>query len=172
MRPRPIAPRSPVTSRSSSSSWPRKIASSRKPSPITGRHQVSSTSRAFDCAGRFSKDIERGRREIISDLLEVLDNLDRAIEAAHQPTAQPEALLKGIEMVHRQFVSKLEGLGVTRIDVGTGPFDPAVHEAVTTVPASPAAQDGTIVGIIRHGYSIGGDVLRPAAVAVAQASRP
>lgn len=75
-------------------------------------------------------------------------------------------------MVHRQFLSKLEGLGVTRIDVGTGPFDPAVHEAVTTVPASPSAQDGAIVGIIRHGYSIGGDVLRPAAVAVAQASRP
>src|SRR5262245_46434862 len=69
-----------------------------------------------------SKDVERGRREILSDLLEVLDNLDRAIDSARQPAAPPAALLQGIEMVQRQFLSKLEGLGVTRIDVDAGPF--------------------------------------------------
>jgi molecular chaperone GrpE len=115
-----------------------------------------------------SKDIERGRRELISEMLDVLDNLDRAIDSARQPAAQQDALVKGIEMVQRQFLSKLDGLGVTRIDVGSGPFDPAVHEAVTTVPAASPDQDGAIVGIIRHGYKIGQDVLRPAAVAVAK----
>src|SRR5262245_45118829 len=49
-----------------------------------------------------SKDIERGRREIISELLEVLDNLDRAIDSASRPAA-PDALLQGIQMVQRQF---------------------------------------------------------------------
>src|SRR5262245_39017073 len=62
-----------------------------------------------------SKDIERGRREIIADLLEVLDNLDRAIEAPNATTS-PEALLQGVELVRRQFLAKLDGLGVRRID--------------------------------------------------------
>ena len=55
-----------------------------------------------------SKDIERGRREILADLLEVVDNLDRAIDAARQ-AASPDALLQGVEMVRRQFLAKLEG---------------------------------------------------------------
>ena len=101
-------------------------------------------------------------------MLEVLDNLDRAIDSARQPAATADSLRKGIEMVQRQFLSKLESLGVARIDVGTGPFDPTIHEAVTTVPAAAGAPDGAIVGVIRHGYTIGGEVLRPAAVAVAK----
>ncbi len=115
-----------------------------------------------------SKDVERGRREILSDLLEVLDNLDRALDASRQ-TPSSEALLQGVEMVQRQFISKLEGLGVTRIESAGGSFDPAVHEAVSTVPAASPEDDGRIVGVIRHGYRIGGDVLRPASVAVARA---
>jgi molecular chaperone GrpE len=114
-----------------------------------------------------SKDVERGRREILADLLEVVDNLDRAIDSAHR-TASQDALLQGIEMVRRQFLAKLEGLGVKRIDAVGQPFDPALHEAVSTVPVSVPEDDGRIVGIIRHGYRIGDDILRPASVAVAQ----
>jgi molecular chaperone GrpE len=114
------------------------------------------------------KDIERGRREILADLLDVVDNLDRALDAARQPRATTDALLQGVEMVRRQFLAKLEGLGVTRIDVEEQRFDPEVHEAITTVPASAPDDDGMIVGVIRHGYRIGDDVLRPAAVAVAK----
>lgn len=122
-----------------------------------------------------SKDIERGRREILADLLEVVDNLDRAIHSAGQsatpevPSAGPaQALLQGVEMVRRQFLAKLEAFGVTRIDAEDQQFDPEVHEAVTTVPAPTPDRDGVIVGIIRHGYRIGEDVLRPASVAVAK----
>jgi molecular chaperone GrpE len=114
-----------------------------------------------------AKDIERGRREILADLLEVVDNLDRAIESA-RPAASPDALLQGVEMVRRQFLSKLEGLGVKRIGVANVVFDPSVHEAVTTVPAASPDEDGRVVGVVRHGYTIGDDVLRPAAVAVAK----
>jgi molecular chaperone GrpE len=114
-----------------------------------------------------SKDVERGRREILSDLLEVVDNLDRAIESARQG-ATPASLLQGVEMVRRQFLAKLEGLGVTRIEVADQPFDPSVHEAITTVPSTSPDQDGHIVGVVRQGYRIGDDVLRPASVAVAK----
>ncbi len=114
-----------------------------------------------------SKDVERARREILADLLEVVDNLDRAIDSARQ-TSSPDALLQGVEMVRRQFLSKLEGLGVKPIDTQTQ-FDPELHEAITTVPAASPDQEGTIVGVVRRGYRIGDDVLRPAAVAVAKA---
>jgi molecular chaperone GrpE len=114
-----------------------------------------------------SKDIERGRREILADLLDVVDNLDRAIEAAGRSTS-PEALLQGVEMVRRQFLSKLEGLGVRRIESEGVSFDPLRHEAVSTVPAATPEDDGRVVGVVRHGYTIGDDVLRPASVAVAK----
>ena len=114
-----------------------------------------------------SKDIERTRREILSELLEVVDNLDRALDAARRsPSA--DALLEGVEMVRRQFLSKLEGLGVKPIDSTDTRFDPALHEAISTVPAAAPEQDGMVVGVIRQGYRIGDDVLRPAAVAVAK----
>ena len=116
-----------------------------------------------------SKEIERGRREMLADLLEVVDNLDRALGAARRAPS-PDALLRGVEMVHRQLLGKLEGFGVRRIDAEGQPFDPALHEAVSTVPAPTPDHDGLIVGIVRHGYRIGDDVLRPAAVAVAKAT--
>ncbi len=117
-----------------------------------------------------SKDVERGRREILADLLEVVDNFDRAIDSARQsPSSEAQALLQGVEMVRRQFLAKLEGFGVKRIEAQDQPFDPEVHEAITTVPAPTPDHDGVIVGVIRHGYRIGDDVLRPASVAVAKA---
>ena len=118
-----------------------------------------------------SKDLERGRREILADLLDVVDNLDRAIDAARASTGpdKMDALLQGVELVRRQFLNKLEGFGVTRIDSEGQRFDPSLHEAISTLPAASPEQDGLILGVVRHGYRIGDDVLRPAAVAVAKA---
>ena len=118
-----------------------------------------------------SKDIERTRREILAELLEVVDNLERALESA-KAGATPDALVQGVEMVRRQFLAKLEGFGVTRIEVADQQFDPTIHEAVSSVPAASPEQDGLVVGTIRTGYRIGDDVLRPAAVAVAKALTP
>jgi molecular chaperone GrpE len=115
-----------------------------------------------------SKDIERARRDILSDLLDVVDNLDRAIDSARQG-ASADAVLQGVEMVRRQFLAKLEGLGVKRIESDQQPFDPSLHEAISSVPAASADQDGLVVGTVRPGYKIGDEVLRPAAVAVAKA---
>ena len=112
-----------------------------------------------------AKDVERARRDVLAELLEVVDNLDRAVDAAG-PTASLESVVQGIEMVRRQFIAKLEALGVSRVDATGQPFDPQVHEAVTTVPAASPEEDGIVMGVIRHGYRMGDDVLRPASVAV------
>ena len=112
-----------------------------------------------------SKDVDRARREVLSEMLEVVDNLDRAVDAAAKAPSV-EAVVQGVDLVRRHFLAKLEGLGVTRIEAEAVPFDPAVHEAITTVPVSTPEQEGRVVGVVRHGYRLGADVLRPAAVAV------
>ena len=118
-----------------------------------------------------AKDAERSRREVLVSLLEVVDNLDRAIDAATQAgTPASDPLLQGVEMVRRQFLAKLESFDIRRIAATDEPFDPSLHEAVSAVPTSDPAVDGRIVGVVRQGYRIGDEVLRPALVAVARAS--
>jgi len=112
-----------------------------------------------------TKDLERGRRALIVSFLEVLDNLDRALAATGDRGADP--FVQGVSLVRQQFLSTLEGLGVRRLEPLGVPFDPARHEAVTTVAASGDAAPGTVIGIVRPGYVIGDEVLRPAQVAVA-----
>jgi molecular chaperone GrpE len=119
-----------------------------------------------------AKDAERSRRDVLVSLIEVVDNLDRAIDAATKSgkdTADP--LLQGVAMVQQQFLAKLDGFGVKRIDALGAEFDPSLHEAVTAVPAD-AGSDGRIMGVITHGYRIGDEVLRPALVAVGKAGEP
>jgi molecular chaperone GrpE len=112
------------------------------------------------------KDVERSRRAVITSFLEVLDNLDRALDVAEGREDDP--FVQGVALVHQQFVITLEGMGVSREDPIGVPFDPTKHEAVTTLPTQPGIADGTIVGLVRPGYLIGDEVLRPALVAVAQ----
>jgi molecular chaperone GrpE len=112
-----------------------------------------------------AKDVERGRRAVISAFLDVLDNLDRAIAAAGHRADDP--FVQGVALVRQQFLSTLDGLGVVRVDPIGQMFDPTKHEAVSTSPATDTAPAGHIVGVIRPGYLIGDDVLRPAMVAVA-----
>ncbi len=116
-----------------------------------------------------AKEVERAKRAFLAEVLDIVDNLDRAIEAA---TASPNAqtLLQGVEMIRSQVLARLEGFGVTRIAALGERFDPAYHEAVTTVPATDEAARDRVVGVVRQGYRIGDDVLRPAVVAVAVAS--
>jgi molecular chaperone GrpE len=112
-----------------------------------------------------AKEVERGARAVLADLLDVVDNLDRAIEHARTVATDP-ALLQGVEMVRAQFLAKLDGHGVRPFDVVGEQFDPSRHEAATAVPVADAAQDGVVVGVIRQGYVIRDEVLRPAVVAV------
>jgi molecular chaperone GrpE len=121
-----------------------------------------------------SKDVERSRRQVLISFLEVLDNLDRALDAAGGRDGDP--VVQGVSLVRQQFLATLEGLGVIRVDPAGQPFDPLRHEAVATTPAGADTPAGHVSGVVRPGYLIGDDVLRPAMVAVAsgetQATEP
>lgn len=112
-----------------------------------------------------AKEVERGRRQLLIEFLDVLDNLERALEAAAR-AGSTDALVSGVEMVRRQFVSKLDAFGVVPIAALGEMFDPAYHEAVSVVPTADPAQDGRICGVLTAGYRIDEDVLRHATVAV------
>jgi molecular chaperone GrpE len=114
-----------------------------------------------------AKEVERGTRAVLAELLDVLDNLDRAIEAAGH-SADQGILRQGVEMVRDQFLAKLEGFKIRRLDVLGRRFDPARSEAALTVPVADPSKDEHVVGIIRNGYEIDGEILRPAIVAVAK----
>jgi molecular chaperone GrpE len=113
-----------------------------------------------------AKEIERGKRFLLLDLLDILDNLDRAIDAA-AGDGPDSVLLAGVRMVREQFMARLDGHGVREIAALGEPFDPALHEAISVVPS--AGHDGRVVGLVRRGYRMGDDVLRPAQVAVGKA---
>lgn len=116
------------------------------------------------------REVERGKRAILTELLEVVDNLDRAVAAAADQASPDEAalerLVRGVELVRDQFLAKLLTFGVTRVAVLGETFDATRHEAVTTTPVTDAAADGMVVAVIKEGYAIGDEVLRPASVVV------
>lgn len=110
-----------------------------------------------------AREVERSRRAILVELLDVLDNLDRALSSA---SGDPSGIVRGVELVRDQFLAKLEAWGVKRLAAIDQPFDASLHEALGTTSVSDPDCEGRIVAVVKEGYTIGGDVLRPAAVIV------
>jgi molecular chaperone GrpE len=117
-------------------------------------------------AVREREELIRGANEgLIRELLPVLDNLERALQAARDD-AGAAAVTAGVELIQRELLRVLEKFGVTAFtSVGT-PFDPERHEAVARVPAA-GRPEMTVVGETARGYLLNGRVLRPAMVTVA-----
>jgi molecular chaperone GrpE len=115
------------------------------------------------------RELERRTRTLLGGFLEVMDDLDRAIDATRKLEHNPE-VLAGIELVRRQLLAHLGQLGVVHVPSLGEPFDARRHEAMALVPVSEVAEDGHVVGVLREGYSIGDDTLRPAGVAVGRLS--
>ena len=116
---------------------------------------------------RTARELARARQEERSSVaarwLPVIDNLDLALEHAR---SDPENIVEGVRAVHQQALSVLESLGFPRRDDAGQSFDPAVHEAVSTVDDGDLPP-GTVAHVVRPGYGSGDEVLRPAAVVVA-----
>lgn len=107
---------------------------------------------------------KRAQEDVITAILPVLDNLDRALEAAQSEDAK--SILKGVEMVQRQFVNVLEGLGVTAIKAEGEVFDPSQHDAAGTEQVDNPELDGKVITQRLKGYRMNDRVLRPAQVTV------
>jgi molecular chaperone GrpE len=106
--------------------------------------------------------VARAGERIVKELLPVLDDLERALEAAEQH--EEAKLEEGVQLVHRQLEQLLAKEGLAPIETD-GMFDPHVHEALLTQPS--AAAEGSVIEVIQKGYRLGDRVLRPARVVVA-----
>jgi molecular chaperone GrpE len=107
--------------------------------------------------------LRREKREILGKLLEVVDNLERAL--AFQDTMDRDALQQGMRMLQWQLDELLKAEGVTAASSVGEPFDPYVHEAVESV-ASKDHPEGVVIEEVRKGYKLGDETLRPARVKV------
>jgi molecular chaperone GrpE len=106
--------------------------------------------------------VARAHERLVKELLPVLDDLERALEACD---SEPGSVEDGVRLVHRELSDALAKEGLSEIETN-GRFDPHVHEALLSQPSD--KEEGTIVDVLQKGYRLGDRVLRPARVVVSQ----
>jgi molecular chaperone GrpE len=105
----------------------------------------------------------RAHERLVKELLPVLDDLERALDAASE---HEEAKLgEGVRLVHRELHDALAKEGLAEIETN-GRFDPHVHEALLSQPSDKV--EGAILEVLQKGYRLGDRVLRPARVVISQ----
>ena len=109
--------------------------------------------------------IERANERLVKELLPILDDLGRALEAAEEH--EGAKLEEGVRLVHRALADLLVKEGLAEIETD-GKFDPHVHEALLSQPSD--AEEGSVIEVVQKGYRLGDKVLRPARVVVAAAT--
>jgi molecular chaperone GrpE len=118
---------------------------------------------------RLESDFERKlgleKQQMVLPFLEILDNLQRAIDASTQ-AGTVEHLLEGVQMTANLFRSKLQSIGVEPIAALGQPFDPNLAQAIGTIPVKEAHIDGLVVEEVQTGYNMQGQLLRPSQVRV------
>jgi molecular chaperone GrpE len=123
-----------------------------------------------------SEALARGKAELARELLPVIDNLERALETGHDArardsatrlTEEHEALTRGVALVHEELRGRLRNAGVEAFDPTGEPFDPQLHEALSTQPAE-GTDSGVVLETVEKGYRLNGQVLRPARVVVSK----
>ena len=102
------------------------------------------------------------RRDLLSRVLDVADNLERALSFAQD---EQGGLGEGVRATLRVLEHMLQREGVARIEAADAPFDPALHEAVGVIDV-PGLDGERVVAVERTGYTIDGELLRPARVVV------
>jgi molecular chaperone GrpE len=105
---------------------------------------------------------ERANERLVKDLIPILDDLGRALEAAAEH--EEAKLEEGVRLVHRSLAELLAKEGLAEIET-EGRFDPHVHEALLSQPSD--AEEGSVIEVVQKGYKLGEKVLRPARVVVA-----
>jgi molecular chaperone GrpE len=105
--------------------------------------------------------VARAHERLVSELLPILDDLGRALEAAEEH--EEAKLEEGVRLVHRNLAEALRREGLEEIPVD-GRFDPHVHEALLSRPSE--QEEGAVIDVVQKGYRLADKVLRPARVVV------
>ena len=111
--------------------------------------------------------IKSAGKDILTDLLAVVDDFDRTMEAMDK-TEDVKAFTEGVKLVQSKFLNVLEKQGMKHFETKGETFDPEVHEAITKIPAPSEEMKGKVVDVIEKGYMLNDKVLRYAKVVVGE----
>lgn len=123
---------------------------------------------------RCEQDVEKAHKfaleKFCSSLLPVLDNMERALQAVTNVDDENiRALYEGVELTLKGFLETLGKFNIDQLDPEGEPFDPQLHEAMSTVE-NDNVEPNTVLTVVQKGYVLNGRVIRPAMVMVAKAS--
>ncbi|WP_046029429.1 nucleotide exchange factor GrpE [Vibrio vulnificus] len=120
---------------------------------------------------RTEQEIDKVRKYALNrfaeELLPVIDNLERAIQAADAESEAVKPLLEGVELTHKTFVDVVSKFGLKEINPEGQPFNPEWHQAMS-IQESPDHESNTVMFVMQKGYELNGRVIRPAMVMVAK----
>ncbi|MCL2142446.1 MAG: nucleotide exchange factor GrpE [Methanimicrococcus sp.] len=119
---------------------------------------------------RSTKHMEDARKfaleQVMKDLIEVLDNFERAIVSSENESLDKNSTIEGIKNTYRQLMTLLESHGLSKIPSEFGmEFDPHFHESILQIPTNDSPE-GTIMEVFKSGYALNSKVIRPAMVTV------
>jgi len=108
-----------------------------------------------------------GQEKLMTEVVSLLDNLGRAIEAGSADGASLAGLLEGVQMSQKMLLDGLKKFNVDQLDPHGEPFNPELHEAMTAVP-NPDLEPNTVMEVFQKGYTLNGRLVRPAMVVVSK----
>ena len=122
---------------------------------------------------RAEKDVEKARKfaleRFAGELLPVLDNLERALEAAVADDATVKPIAEGVELTLKSFQDVLGKFNVVVVDPEGEPFDPNLHQAMSMVENNDV-EPNTVIAVMQKGYTLNDRLVRPAMVMVSKSS--
>ncbi|HIE0660083.1 MULTISPECIES: nucleotide exchange factor GrpE [unclassified Providencia] len=120
---------------------------------------------------RTEQDIEKAHKfaleKFSNELLPVIDNLERAIDAADHESEESKAMLEGLNLTLKTFLDAVAKFGIEPVSDINVPFNPDVHQAITMIE-SPDHQANHVIEVMQKGYTLNNRLLRPAMVIVSK----
>lgn len=122
---------------------------------------------------RAEQDVEKARKfaleQFARELLPVVDNLERALEATAGRDAVVKPIAEGVELTLKSFLDALKKFNIATVDPQGEPFDPNLHQAMSMVENA-AVEPNSVIAVMQKGYTLNGRLLRPAMVMVSKAA--
>ncbi len=122
---------------------------------------------------RAEQDVEKARKFALErfsgDLLPVIDNLERTLEAASGGDDASKSIAEGVELTLKSLLDALKKYNIEAVNPAGEPFDPQLHQAMTMVE-NPDLEPNTVMDVMQKGYTLNGRLIRPAMVIVSKAA--
>lgn len=122
---------------------------------------------------RAEQDVEKARKFALErfsgDLLPVIDNLERSLEAASGGDDLSKSVSEGVELTLKSLLDVMKKYNIESVDPAGEPFDPQLHQAMSMVE-NPDVEPNSVIAVMQKGYTLNGRLIRPAMVMVSKAA--